>query len=60
MEAESVRWQRMAGSTRWWRMCHRWQNVGGGWLLGVRVGGSGSDGEDIYGSCGGKRCVSGS
>ena len=35
------------------------QNVGGGGLLGVRDGGSGSDGEDIYGSGGGKGCVCG-
>ena len=35
------------------------QNVGGGGLLGMRDGGSGRDREDIYGSGGGKGCVSG-
>ena len=35
------------------------QNVGGGGLLGMRDGGSGSNGEDIYGSGSGKGCVSG-
>ena len=34
------------------------QNVGSGWLLSMRDGGSGSDGEDIYGSGDGKGCVS--
>ena len=35
------------------------QNVGGGGLLGMRDGGSGSGGDDIYGSGGMKGCVSG-
>ena len=35
------------------------QAFGGGGLLGVREGGSRRDGEDIYGSGGGKGCVSG-
>ena len=34
------------------------QNVGVGGLLGVREGDSGRDGEDIYGSGGGKGCIS--
>ena len=34
------------------------QNVGGSGLLGVRDSGSGSDGEDIHGSGGGKGCLS--
>ena len=33
------------------------QNVGGSGLLGVRDSGSASDGEDIYGSSGGKGCI---
>ena len=35
------------------------QNVGGGGLLGMRDSGSGSGGDDIYGSGGMKGCVSG-
>ena len=35
------------------------QTVGRGRLLGMRDSGSGSDGEDIYGSSGGKGCVCG-
>ena len=59
IEAKSLRWHNSSGVDYAVFIAITLQNIGGGVRLhGVRVVGSGSDGEDIYGS--GKGYISGS
>ena len=58
--AEATSWVRMSSGNEYTVFFDvTLQNVGCGGLLGLRNGSSGSNGEDIYGSSGGKECISG-